>query len=74
MSDMKSIFEGSTDKESYPCRRKDCKNIIVFGLRDEEFYRQKNWIDDDGKVIKPKLCKFCREERKKKRGPFPGAS
>jgi len=52
-------------KEKYKCIVKDCTNYIVFGTRDEEFYRKKGWVDNKGNVIKPKRCKMHREEAKR---------
>lgn len=54
-----------TDK--YKCRNfNKCGNMIVFTERDNEFFVQKGWVDEDGRVQKPKYCKPCRLERKGK--------
>lgn len=51
--------------ERYKCVAPGCTNFIVYGPRDEEFYRKKGWVDAAGNIIKPKRCKKHREEAKR---------
>lgn len=51
--------------ERYKCIAPGCTNFIAFGPRDEEFYKKKGWVDGTGNVVKPKRCKFHREEAKR---------
>lgn len=40
--------------------------LFFFGSKDRSYFILKGWIDKNGEPQKPKLCKFHREERKKK--------
>lgn len=58
-------IDDDTGKERYKCIVENCTNFIVFGSKDREFYKKKLWVDANGEVIKPKRCKFHREEGKR---------
>jgi hypothetical protein len=60
-------FGDPAKKERYLCNVPGCKEYIIFGERDQEFYIQNGWVDEAGNINKPKKCKMHRAEAKKRK-------
>ena len=55
--------------DKYPCIN-NCGNFVIFTSKDEAFFIKMGFVNEQGKVNKPKLCRSCKLKQKLQRDGF----
>lgn len=46
---------------------KDCGSEFIFTEGEQEFYKEKGFVDENGEINKPVRCAKCRSQRRQQR-------